>query len=233
VKYFLLITFIFPAYVSAMENNLQITNRHLDTLKRPHITIINQLPLNDPEFTNTRIDISDQTKVKTYTHNSYRPDDSTKTIYSNKAMRFSPQTHRNIHEYKRLGMNDTGKNALIAIYLHDLRQYPLMHVVIGEGSDIQFGDVLTFSINDNREIILKSNNKIITSFINPKTKNYDEIALLKSMSEKANYLQAKHIQAKTNTEFSVHLIGLPDNYLNFIEEYPYIKGITMEVLTSQ
>lgn len=238
MKYFLLTTLIIPAYIVAMENQLQITNRHVDTLQRPYITIINQLPHNNSGF-NTRIDISDQTKVKTYTTASYRPDDSTKTIYANKGIRFSPQIHKNIHEYKRLGMSDTKKNALIAVYVHCIERHPLMHLVIGKGSDIQFGDVVTFAMNDNHDIVLKNNDIVLRILRYSQATNENQSVVLKTMSEKAQYLFKKHTRVKTNitpqfvAELPVHLIGLPDNYLNSIEEHPYIKGITMETLTSQ
>ncbi|HLJ30828.1 MAG TPA: hypothetical protein VKU36_00170 [Candidatus Babeliales bacterium] len=239
MKFFSFITLVIPVYAVAMENQLQITNRHLDTCTRPHITIINQLPDNDLDFANTRIDISDQTKIKTYSSASYRPDDSTKTIYANKGIRFSPQAHTNIHEYKRLGMSDTKDNALIAVYVHGLEKNQLMHFVIGKGSDIQFGDVVTFAMNNKRDIVLKNNDTIVRVLKYFQTAGDNQDAPSKTMSEKAQRLFKQHIRIRTNTcalfvpELPVHLIGLPDNYLNSIEEYPYIKGITMEARTFQ
>src|SRR5438128_2896177 len=140
----LITTTVIPASIFAMETQTQITNRHLDTLTRPHITIINKLPNNDLNFPNTRIDISDQTKIKTYTHESYRSDNSTKTIYPNNGIRFSPQTHKTLDEYKRLGMNNAGNAAIVAMYIHGSLRHRCLYMVIGEGAAVQFGDVRTF-----------------------------------------------------------------------------------------
>jgi len=163
MKIFTFITLVIPVYAVAMENQLQITNRHLDTLQRPHITIINQLPVNDPHLPTTRIDISDET-VRNY---PYRPDDSTKTIYANRGIRFSPQTHKAFLQRHRLGMNNAGDLALISIYIHHANvKRPFQHIKIGKECDVQFGDTLTFTIGQgfHRDIVLKNNDKIVHVF---------------------------------------------------------------------
>lgn len=142
MKYYtLVLSTIIPALSCAMEQEIEIRNRNLDTLEKPHITIINRLPKSSGF--STRIDISDKTKINN--KNDCKPDDSTKTIYPNQGIRFSPNLNKNGEpEHKRLGMNDAGNAALVALYLHGIEN-SLIHLVVGEGSRIQFGDTVTIT----------------------------------------------------------------------------------------
>src|SRR5260221_10724003 len=129
MKYYILLLSIIPALSCAMEQEIEIRNRNLDTPQKRHITIINKLP-KDAGFS-TRIDISDKTKI--HNKNDYKSDDSTKTIHPNQGIRFSPNLNKTGEsEDKRLGMNDAGDAALVALYLHGI-QNSLIHLVIGKG----------------------------------------------------------------------------------------------------
>ena len=192
--------------IVAMET-LEIRNRNLDTLQKPHITIINQLPDN-PQFLNTRIDISDQTKINQYNKQTYTPDDSTITIYPNRGIRFSPRTNKTLHEYKRLGMNNTGNAALITLYVHAAVNYPLVQLLIGKGSKVQFGDTITFTAKPNGTIILNHKNRKLKTI-----KTEQSTALFEPTAQR-----------------SVTIIGLPRpgevvNLGQFLEKNPYIQGL--------
>jgi hypothetical protein len=186
---------------------LEIRNRNLDTLEKPHITIINQLPDN-PQFLSTRIDISDQTKINQYNKQSYISDDSTITIYSNRGVKFSPRTYKTLPEYERLGMNNAGDTALINIYVHTAINYPLMQLLIGKGSKVQFGDTITFTAKPNGTIILNHKNKKLKTI-----KTEQSAALIEPAAQRC-----------------VTIIGLPKlaeliNLGQFLKENPYIAGL--------
>lgn len=234
MKYIALIATVIAANISAMETELQITNRHLDTLERPYITIINKLPQNDPNFPNTRIDISDQTKVKTYTPESYRIDDSTKTIYSNNGIRFSPQTHKSIHEFKRLGMNDAENAAIIAMYIHGALRHRCLYMVIGKGAAVQFGDVITFSKDNDNNILLKHNDKPVIQ-LETIEKTAKNCQLPQAMSEKAKTLLAQYSKPRTSVPVIQPSVPLLIGLLNdcILTDNNYIKGIVTESLTHQ
>src|SRR5437762_5678335 len=125
-----------------MEQEIEIRNRNLDTRTQPHITIINKLPKN-AAFP-TRIDVSDKTRVDNYTKDSYRPDDSTKTIYAHQGIRFDPRLNKTGEpEHARLGMSNAGDAALIALYIYGAIKSPLIYLIIGKGAKIQFGETIT------------------------------------------------------------------------------------------
>lgn len=154
----LIVPLLISATSVAMENQLQISNRHLDTCKRPCITIINKLSQSDNLLT-TRIDVSDPAEIKKYIHNSYQPDVTTKTIYANHEVHFFPETHTWMPEHKRFGLNDKEDTAIIAVYIHgDLTREatkPINYFVIGKGSLIQFKDTITFTTNSpNKDILV-------------------------------------------------------------------------------
>jgi hypothetical protein len=155
MKYYTLaLSTIIPALSCAMEQEIEIRNRNLDTPEKPQITIINKLP-KDAGFS-TRIDISDTTKISN--KNNYKPDDSTETIWANKGIRFSPNLNKNENlEHNRLGMNDAGNAALVALYIHGI-QNSLIHLVVGEGSRIKFGNTVTITTKSYRpdEIFIKA-----------------------------------------------------------------------------
>lgn len=152
MKYYaLLLSTVITPLSFAMEPLVEIRNRDLDTLQKPHIIIINKLP-KDAGFS-TRIDISDKTKIYDYTKDSYRPDESTKTIWPGQGIRFSPYFNKNGKpDYRRLGMNDTGNAALIALHIHGIK-HSHKHLFIGEGSRIRFGDTIIITANNNDIII--------------------------------------------------------------------------------
>lgn len=143
-----------------MQKKYIINDRHLDTLQRPYITIINELPENNPHFSTTRIDISDCADIKKYIHNPYISDDSTKALYAQKGIRFSFQTHKTINEYERLGLNNRGDIALIACYVHGSQKNSLKYLFIGKGLPIQFGDTITFTTKQNTIIIIHNNKEL-------------------------------------------------------------------------
>jgi len=197
-KFIFIISILIPVISIAMENQLQITNRHLNTLKRPHITIINKLP---SSFPTTRIDISDQAEITKYINNSYRPDASTKTIYANNGTRFSPQIHKAIRECERFGMNDKGDAALIAAYVRGATK-PIKYFVIGKGSSIQFGDIITFTTKSN-DVILLHNDKEVQG---KEIAEFPEIFGLPDFDK------------------------ISEDIFNFLEENSYIKTILFETL---
>lgn len=156
----LLFSIIISTTSFAME--IEIRNRELDSLNKPHITIINLLPTDNALFSTTRIDISDKTKVDRYIKDSYRPDNSTKTIYSGQGIRFSPWLNKNGEsEHKRLGMNDAGNAALITLYIHGASNNPLNHLVIGKGSQIPFNDTITITAKPDGIIYFDGNDDTI------------------------------------------------------------------------
>jgi hypothetical protein len=129
----------------------------------PNITIINRLPTPNAHFPNDHIDVSDTIKFNyRYNNQSYAPDDDTVTLCSNHAIRFSPRTHERLPEYKRFGMNNTGDTALIALYVHAAITRPLIHLIVGKGSPIQFGDTIIFMTQSDDTIILNHNAKKLT-----------------------------------------------------------------------
>src|SRR5579862_4336467 len=157
MKYYaLLLNTIITPLSFTMEPAIEIRNRDLDTLQKPHIVIINKLPKGS-DFS-TRIDISDKTKIMTYTKDSYRPDESTKTIWPNEGIRFSPYLNKNGEpEHKRLGWNNAKDAALIALYIHGFPNNPLNHLVIGKGSLIQFGNTITITAKPDGTIYFDNN----------------------------------------------------------------------------
>jgi hypothetical protein len=152
-RYTLLLSTIISTVSFAMEQKIEIRNRSLDTLTQPHITIINRLP-KDATFS-ARVDISDKRKRTNYNKSSYQPDDSTESIYSHQGIRFSPRLNKTGEpESKRLGMNDAGDAALIALYIHGAIKYPLIHLAIGKGAKVQFGETITVNANSHGAITL-------------------------------------------------------------------------------
>lgn len=158
----LLLGLIAPTLSLAMEQAIEIRDRNLNTATKPHITIINLLPKDNPLFSTTRIDISDKTK-QFYPKETYRPDDSTVTIYSNQGIRFSPHFYKILEpkhkcpyeNYERLGMNDAGDTAKIALYVHAI-QHPLARFCIGKDHTVKFGDNLTITHDsDTKQIIFE------------------------------------------------------------------------------
>jgi hypothetical protein len=156
MKYYaLLLSAIISPLSFAMKLPIEIRNRDLNALERPHITIINQLPTDNPYFSNTRIDISDKTKITA--HDKYQPDESTVTIHPREGIRFSLYKNKTLEpEHRRLGLNDAEDAALIALYIHGAPNNPLNHLVIGKGSFIPFGDTVTITAQPDGAIIFNT-----------------------------------------------------------------------------
>ena len=222
MKYSVLLTSVISAHACAMEP-VEIRDRNLDTAQKPHITIINQLP-KDPGFT-TRIDISDKTKITNYTKNSYRPDDSTTTIYSNRGIRFSPYLNKNGQpEHARLGMNDAGDAALITLYIHGAIRHPWINLIIGKSAKIGFGDAIIFNTNSDDAIVLNHNGQELWKL---ETKQKIEIISEKTKSLFEKYSRPKTTIPQPDACLPVHLIGLLDpaecgNFLQFLRENPHV-----------
>jgi hypothetical protein len=216
------------------EPEIEIRNRELDTLNKPHITIINKLP-KDLGFS-TRIDISDKTKTDRYTKNSYRPDDSTKTIYSGQGIRFSPWLNKNGEpEHKRLGMNDAGDAALIALYIHGtIDKWPLFYLMIGKGAIIRFGDTITFHTNSDDAITLNHNDR---EFWKLETKEKINVINETTMSLLKKYSRSCTTTAPTSQPDApspVPLIGGEvGDLFKFLRENPQYPVLEMQQLDTK
>jgi hypothetical protein len=227
--YMLLLSIAMPAISLAMGPAIEIRDRNLNTAKEPHITIINQLPKDIGFF--TRIDISDKTMINNYTKDSYRPDDSTQTIYFNQGIRFSPRFNKTDEpEHQRLGMNDAGDAALLVVYLYGAKNNELHHLVVGKGSFIPFGETITITAASNMNIYFTNNDDTLDYWKQPTVNPEDkEIVSLVGIPDPGS-IRFRHIDSgKLN---GLRLILATDylcgRYLLanlFLEENPYMKKI--------
>jgi hypothetical protein len=230
MKYYsLLLSTIITPLSFAMEPLVEIRNRDIDTLQKPHITIINQLPTDNPYFSNTRIDISDKTKIDA--HHKYKPDESTKTIWPNQGIRFSLNRNKTLEpEHKRLGLNDAEDAALIALYIHGAPNNPLTHVVVGKGSFIPFGETITITANDDGTIMYTNNDDTI-DWKTDITSDLKEQQLAPIVGiPSPGSIRFRHIDSRKLDNFR---LILKDNYYfgrqllaqEFLRENPYIEKL--------
>jgi hypothetical protein len=221
--YIVLLSTIIFTLSFAMEHKTEIISRNLNTPQRPHITIINQLP-KEIGFS-TRIDISDTTKINNT--DDYKPDDSTKTIHSDKGIKFSPNFNKTGEpEYRRLGMNNTGNAALIALYIHGIKN-SLVHMIIGEGSRIQFGDTVTITTQSHKPnhifINVESPSKELEKLLYYYTCGYGNGFFIDNPKEDNNY-QAKLIGQFTHPD----ILECSSDYEEYLENHSYIKALLDE-----
>lgn len=223
----LLLSTIIPTLSCAMEREIEIRNRNLDTPQKRHITIINKLP-KDPNFS-TRIDISDKTKINN--KNDYKPDDSTKTIHHGQGIRFSPNLNKTGEsEDKRLGMNDAGDAALVALYLHGIKN-SLIHLVVGKGSRIRFGDTVTITTKSYRpdEIFISARfpgqQKRYLSLFNYHTGGYGNGFFINKNSETQKAELIGHLTPDILKDENQPLYNKPEEYYT---DFPYITALIQE-----
>ncbi len=228
MKYYALaLSTIIPTLSCAMEQEIEIRNRNLDTPQKRHITIINKLP-KDANFS-TRIDISDKTKISN--KNDYKSDDSTKTIHPNQGIRFSPNFNKNGEpEHKRLGMNDAGNAALVALYIHGI-QNSLIHIIIGKGSRIKFGDTITIKTKSYKadKIYISSRfpnqQKRYESGYNYHTSGYGNSFFINKNSETQKAELIGHLTSDILTDENHPVYGNPEEYYT---DCPYIAAVIKE-----
>lgn len=211
-----------------MEQEIEIRNRSLDTLKKLHVTIINRLPQNAGD--STRIDISDRTKVNN--KNDYKPDDSTKTIWTNQGIRFSPHFNKTGEpEHKRLGMNDAGDAALVALYIHGIKN-SLIHLVIGTDSRIKFGDTVTITTESHKPnqifINVESPSKELEGCLHYHTCGYGNGFFIDNNPKETN--NARPVQKAELIGPLTHpdILECSDEYETYLTEALYIKAIVDE-----
>lgn len=195
--------------IVAMETPITIRNRNLNSLEKPHVTIINKLSNTNSYFLNTRIDISDKTKINT--HSQYKPDDSTIMIHPDQDVRFSLRKNKTLEpEHNRLGMNDAEDAALISIYIYGAHNNPLHHLVIGKGSLIPFGDTITITANPDGAIVFT--NTVLTN--NGSTCDW-----------------TTHITSDPEEKQLVPIVGIPDpGYIRFQDIDPRKIDIVRSIL---
>jgi hypothetical protein len=141
---------------------LRMRNNDYNTLYKPYIIIINQLPADKNYVPNSRIDISDEIRIDYQNNKPWAPDKSTIQLNPNEGIRFAPHTYKTLPENERLGMNDAGDSAHINMYVHAAVRNQLMKIYIGKYSPIQFGDTIRISAapcEDDTIIIKHNDNK--------------------------------------------------------------------------
>jgi hypothetical protein len=223
----------------AMEDftTLDIRDRDDDSQIRPYITIINQLPMCEPDLNpyilNPQILISDQKDTRYYNSQSYyHLDDSTVMLRPHQGVRFSPNTYTTLPGLKRLGMNDEQDAARIQIYVQAAVTKPQMQLIIGKGAKIQFGDEIIFTQLKNNIVLTHKNNlkqenilaKLETerSIKNITQPDLFETKIVKTLSESwgltaSDFIQSSHDKNENKNE-SVYITiinQLPKNNCNF------------------